>query len=220
MKIILVSDIFGRTPAVESLVADLLDTLDHAEDIDIVDPYQGQFVPFENELSAYRYFTDNVGLVTYSNLLETRLAAQMPVSHAIGEFSSNALLQQPPEQKKPLILLIGFSVGASAIWNIADRFIDAQNQITAIGYYGSQIRNNLNVAPIFPIQLIFPQQEQHFSMAELTEKLSGKMNIDVSKVPYAHGFMNKLSDNYDKAGYLEQVNKIRHQISTREINIY
>lgn len=215
MKIILVADIFGLTPALDDLRASLVNELDNVDKggaVNIVDPYNGEFIPFKNENSAYRYFTEHVGLTAFSHLLQAHLTTQLEQLIHSETFVTKAPLVQLPKQQPSQILLIGFSIGASAIWHIADRFSDAKNQIIAIGYYGSQIRNKLNNTPNFPIHLIFPKQEPHFSVDQLMKKLSRIPRVRLTKVDYAHGFMNKLSSNYNQAGYLEQIKEIRREI--------
>lgn len=96
--------------------------------------------------------------------------------------------------------LIGFSVGASAIWNISNDVI-VRGIIGATCFYGSQIRFNLGVKPRFPIKLVLPTFEQHFSISELIEALSCTENVMIERTPFFHGFMNKLSKNYDQNGH-------------------
>ena len=175
MKTIIISDIFGRTAPLERLVEKI------SEDALILDPYDSEFIGFENEEAAYVYFSENVGLGSYTDKLK------------------RVLLEQQDE-----VLLIGFSVGASAIWNVSDN-----ESITvvkkAICYYGSQIRNNVTCNPRFPIELVFPSMERHFSVDELIHQLSGKQNVSIRQVSYLHGFMNELSLNYDSQGYGEEI---------------
>ncbi len=63
MRRIIVSDIFGKTPA--------LDKLCHAiiPDIDIIDPYCGNSMDFPNEHEAYKYFMKRVGINEYVDWL-------------------------------------------------------------------------------------------------------------------------------------------------------
>jgi len=91
MSIILVSDVFGVTPA-------LLEISEKFESCSIVDPYKGQFMGFKNEAEAYSYFVKEVGLDNYlSNLLE----ALEPIEYQVT--------------------LIGFSVGASVVWRLSGK---------------------------------------------------------------------------------------------------
>ena len=175
MKTIVITDIFGRTTALERLTAEI------SEDALILDPYDSEFMNFKNEEAAYAYFSENVGLGSYADKLK------------------QVLLEQQGE-----VLLIGFSVGASAIWNISgDESITVVKK--AICYYGSQIRSNVVCNPRFPIELVFPSMERHFSVDELIHQLSGKQNVSIRQVSSLHGFMNKLSLNYDFQGYGEEI---------------
>jgi len=97
------------------------------------------------------------------------------------------------------VSLIGFSVGAAAIWMISDRKKLKVN--AAQCFYGSQIRHHTNITPSFPIELIFPLSEPHFSVTEAIIKLSGRPNVKITQVPYLHGFMNQCSTNYNAVGY-------------------
>ena len=56
MSTILVSDIFGRTSALEKLGDELPGS------VEIVDPYSGLFMEFKEESAAYQFFTENIGL--------------------------------------------------------------------------------------------------------------------------------------------------------------
>lgn len=90
--LLIVSDIFGVT---ESLIA-LSHRLSTASEI--FDPYHGEVQSFNNEKSAYEYFIETVGLDTYSAQLAERVRVyDTPVR------------------------LIGFSIGASALWNISEQ---------------------------------------------------------------------------------------------------
>ena len=175
MKTIVISDIFGRSTALEQLVEEI------SQDALILDPYDSEFMDFKNEEAAYTYFSENVGLGSYTDKLK------------------RVLLEQEDE-----VLLIGFSVGASAIWNVSgDESITVVKK--AICYYGSQIRSNVVCNPRFPIELVFPSMERHFSVDELIHQLSEKQNVSIRQVPYLHGFMNELSLNYDSQGHGEEI---------------
>ena len=91
MNIILVSDVFGVTPA-------LLAISEKLGSCTIVDPYNGQIMAFQNEAEAYSYFVKEIGLDNYlSGLL------------------------QAVESIKHQVTLIGFSVGASIIWRLSEK---------------------------------------------------------------------------------------------------
>ena len=171
MRTLIVSDIFGRTEALESLASKVADSAG------IIDPYGAMKMGFISETEAYQYFVNNVGLDTYRQILQEHISAN----------------------SSPM-RLIGFSVGASAIWNASDS-ASVSNIIEATCFYGSQIRFNLEIKPKFPVKLIFPAFEQHFSVLELIDALSEMKNVTIEQTSFLHGFMNKHSNNYDPHGY-------------------
>jgi dienelactone hydrolase len=153
----LVADIFGRTRALKTMGQDLSEAV---PDIRIIDPYQGLDHSFETEALAYAYFMDHVGLETYRSILTEALAD--PGTDTV---------------------LIGFSVGASAIWSVSDRPCFRHIQ-KAFCFYGSQIRQYTDITPRFDMELIFPEQEPHFDVDELIHTLAGKDRVFCSKLTF------------------------------------
>jgi dienelactone hydrolase len=149
----------------------------YSDQIYIVDPYSGKFMDFKNETEAYTYFMSNVGLDYYRELLISK----------IHEIASS-------------ITLLGFSIGASAIWEIS-KDLESDIVTNAFCFYGSQIRNNLDIEPEFPVDLILPISEPHFSIPDLSKHLSKKDNVTIHQTDYLHGFMNTYSANFNKDGY-------------------
>ena len=86
MRRMIVSDIFGRTPALDKLCHAI------APDIEIIDPYYGQLMDFQDEHMAYQYFMNHVGLKHYCQGIKSILSKELSP-----------------------VILIGFSVGGSAI---------------------------------------------------------------------------------------------------------
>lgn len=180
MHFIFVSDIFGRTKALERMVFALTNSCE------IFDPYNSRVMDFQNEQEAYRYFSSQITIEQYANeLVELVTSLGKPVT------------------------LIGFSAGASAIWK-ASAMDKLENAISALCFYGGQIRFDKEIKPRFLTQLIFPAQEEHFCVAKLITELSNKQNVTIQQVEYLHGFMNEHSLNYDEAGYQLVMTALRH----------
>ncbi len=180
MSQILVADIFGRTEALEKLASEL------SGDIEIFDPYNSERINFCSEEEAYTYFSSEVGLDVYTKQLSDRIKK----------------LSRPTS-------LLGFSVGASAIWQLSNN-PDLEVISDAILFYSSQIRYHAEITPLFPIQLIFPTTEKHFSVPKLISLLTQKHNVKIHRSEFLHGFMNTHSQNYDQIGYDQYMQILRN----------
>lgn len=183
MAIVLVSDIFGKTPALIELA--------HALNAEfIVDPYKGVDMAFTNETDAYAYFIQHVGIETYLGHLTEHITTIL-------------------KQHKSELSLVGFSVGAAAIWRLSAN--DTSNKINqAFCFYGSQIRNYTEISPHFPVTVIFPKSEPHFDVSSLQQIIATKKQVTVVQSSCFHGFMNKQSSNYNQEEYSQQVHQLRH----------
>jgi dienelactone hydrolase len=172
MKLLIAADIFGNTPAFN----DLADQLSFGcKDTIRIDPYPGRAMNFKNEADAYACFQATVGLDNYINKISSVISGQTDD-----------------------LLFIGFSVGASALWVLSGR---TRLPGPAICFYGSQIRHHLDVEPDNRVQLIFPEHEPHFNVETVIKSLSDKQGVTCTTVPFKHGFMNRLSTNFDSTGY-------------------
>lgn len=108
MNIILVADVFGKTPALITLAEELNAKL-------IVDPYNGRNMGFKSEAEAYSYFMDSVGLEIYFSTL-------LAVTESLSSVST----------------LVGFSVGASAVWKLSGE-LSVNNVKRGICFYGYKL---------------------------------------------------------------------------------
>ncbi|REL27199.1 hypothetical protein DXX93_11895 [Thalassotalea euphylliae] len=200
MTILLVSDIFGRTPAFEAL-AKSLDDIAGSPTI-LFDPYQGENLNFADEQVAYQYFSQHIGVETYANMLAEFLA-----------FLPNKSPQTP-------LIILGFSVGASAAWLLAcnDTKSECSSNVSlpqvaqVIGLYGGQIRKYADLRPSVATTLIFPESEAHFDVTALTQKLATITNVKSSQVPYLHGYLNQHSENFNQAGYDSFLTNVKYLI--------
>ncbi len=176
---VIVSDIFGRTPALEDLARAI------GSVIEIIDPYGGKQMGFHNEPLAYAHFMAHVGIRAYEEILASRLADIPRVS-----------------------VLLGFSVGAAAIWRISET-LTPKKIGRAVCFYGSQIRHASDIVPSIRIEHILPKMEPGFSIDDLAAALSGKKKVTVHKTSYLHGFMNERSPNFSRTGYAALVERLR-----------
>jgi len=190
MNKIIVADIFGKTPALLSLAKKIK--------VDtVIDPYEGKMIAFDDEAHAYQNFTDNVGFDVYADKLLSIVKA-----------SSDE------------ISLIGFSVGASAIWQLSElASVEVTKRVQyAIGFYGSQIRHRTELSLNFDIQLVLPKTEQHFDVLALKHLLTHKPRVTAIQVEYLHGFMNFYSKNFNQAGYDDYVAILQSELSSSNLS--
>ena len=182
MNIIIFSDVFGITPALIELAEQL-----RAENI--VDPYQGKIMDFMSEAEAYSYFISKIGLDSYvSKVLNIMALVNCETT------------------------VIGFSIGASAIWKSSER--NNNNHVKqAFCFYGSQIRNLTQINPCYKMNMVFPKSELHFDVIALIKTLENKKYVEIKRVNYFHGFMNSNSTNFNAIGYKESVEILRKMIS-------
>lgn len=173
MRILLATDIFGETGHVGALTARLQERGHEAE---IVSPYA---MPrsFADEDEAYVFFQRECGVEAFTEKIRETLE----------------------EMVGPLIC-IGFSAGAASLWR-ALAGPGGEIVETAILFYGSQIRNVAEWQPRCNTVLVFPAAEPHFSIADLLARLQDRPGITCAIVPWLHGYMNSLSDNFDRDGY-------------------
>lgn len=188
MKKIIVTDVFGKTPA-------LIELGDEIGADQIIDPYDSKAMRFDNETQAYRYFTENVGLDTYVN----------KVSKIIKNSSDETTL-------------IGFSVGASAIWLLSTSEKAPKIVKHATCFYGSQIRHFTQLSPTFELKLIFPKSEPHFDVLALRLMLADKPKVTAIQVDFLHGFMNYHSSNFNQAGYQLHLELLQQDIARNNSN--
>ncbi len=129
--------------------------------------------PYDQEETAYQYFTNEIGFLKARDKI-------------------NIIIKENREKYKK-IYLVGFSVGATISWlcsNVND--VDG-----VIGYYGSRIRNYMNVYPKCPVLLFFPEKEEAFDVDDINPKLIEK-NVEVHKFEGKHGFSDRFSMKYNK----------------------
>jgi len=205
MSVYLVTDIFGITSALLAMVNTLNKALpDSSPLIHIIDPYQGQNMNFEDEAAAYAHFTEEVGLEKYTQHLysilvlanKTRLSKTPP---ATTQTTQSPIDQSLLLSKQQQSTVIGFSMGASAIWALSDK--SDLNIDQAFYFYGSQIRHSMDINPIRKGTVILPISEPHFDVNALQLKLEEKNMLSVIRCAYYHGFMNLHSTNFNQHAY-------------------
>ncbi|HEX3032871.1 MAG TPA: dienelactone hydrolase family protein, partial [Bacillota bacterium] len=67
-----------------------------------------------------------------------------------------------------------------------------------VGFYGSRIRDYLEVSPQCPVLLILPDQEKSFAVESLVEELKLVETVEILVLPGRHGFANRCAKDYSK----------------------
>ncbi|WP_226671947.1 dienelactone hydrolase family protein [Rossellomorea aquimaris] len=143
----------------------------------------GSAFDYSQEEVAYHHFIGNIGFEEPSETIKSILSTYRP-------------------QYKQIVI-IGFSVGATIAWLCSnDERVDG-----VIGYYGSRIRNYLEITPQCPTMLFFPEEESSFQVDEVIAMLERK-HIDIQKYSGKHGF----SDPYSSSFHRESANETRARI--------
>jgi dienelactone hydrolase len=179
MTKVIVSDIFGITPALQDL-AEAVGSVTAA-----IDPYGGKEMGFGTESLAYEHFMTHVGIPAY----------EQQVAACLAEIPN-------------IDLLIGFSVGAAAVWGISGT-LSPEQIARAVCFYGSRIRHAADIIPRIPMVHILPRKEPGFDIDDLAATLSHKPAVTVHKTPFLHGFMNRVSPNFSRTGYDAWVDRLR-----------
>jgi len=135
--------------------------------------------PFSYDLQeeAYEHFMSNIGF------------------HSAVQQVKQLIIQAKQEYK--YVYLLGYSIGATIAWLCSGE----DNMCNGIiGYYGSRIRDYINITPKCPVLLIFPTEESSFNVQELVDSLE-KWGIDVYILGGKHGFSDPFSKNYCAQSY-------------------
>jgi len=163
MSVLIVTDVFGFTPAVASLVRTL------ACPCTIISPYSEASQYFKTEQIAYQAFLAEGGVAGYSQKILNYL------QNNPEQFSSDC--------SSGVNFGIGFSAGASALWVASSdpQFAHFQENIL---FYGSRIRDHQEIMPVCPTRLIFAEHETAFDASTLTQQLRARGHqAELVKIP-------------------------------------
>lgn len=188
---LIVTDVFGHTPAIDSLARQL------AVDATIISPFADPARQFRSEQEAYQAFIAGGGIARYTE----------KITHVLGQAAI------------PFQLALGFSVGASALWlSVAE---SRENNVSAnipgirnaVLFYGSRIREYRMLRPTCPVRLIFAEQEAAFEPAGLVQDLRQRGHPAEIRPGSKHGFMNAYSRGYcvqSYTRYLDELSTMLH----------
>lgn len=136
---------------------------------------RGSPYEYSEEQAAYVNFVEKIGF-THSTSVIRRLIDEI-------------------RNQYKYVFVIGFSVGATVAWVCSsDARIDG-----IVGYYGSRIRDFLEITPHCPVLLYYGQSEKSVDVDQLTEVLQHNENITIQRFDGEHGFADLYSPKYDES---------------------
>jgi dienelactone hydrolase len=185
--IVVVHEIYGINQHIKDYCSRLSEL-----DFDVICPnLLNQETPYtyHQEKLAYKHFMEYVGFEK----------AKMDILEVLFE-------RKEPYEK---IFMVGFSIGATISWLCSDvDFLDG-----VVGFYGSQIRNHLEVKPVCPTMLFFPEREKSFSVDELILNLRSN-NVETHKYRGLHGFSDSYSETYHSESEQQAFDRLVHFLET------
>lgn len=134
---------------------------------------------YQEEKDAYEYF-NNIGFNTCVCKV-------------------NELIKESKKTYKH-IFLIGYSIGATVAWLCSEN----SECSGIVCYYGSRIRDYIQINPLCPSLVIFASTENSFNVQEIASTIDKADNTEVYILEGKHGFADLFSRNYssdsEKAG--------------------
>lgn len=128
----------------------------------------GKPFPYSQQEEAYTHFKQSIGFKHSDQI--------------------NTLIQQiRPFYKK--VILLGFSIGATMAWICGEKGLCDR----IICYYGSRIRDYLNITPKCSTLLLFASQEKSFDFQNIEYAFENKKNITFAILSGTHGFCDPFS---------------------------
>lgn len=131
----------------------------------------GLTFPYEEDDQAYIYFKEKIGFEK--------------------AFTEVQLFLQQLSKTYKEVYVIGFSVGATVAWLCSEL-----KEVTGIvGYYGSRIRDFLDINPQCEVLLFYGESEKSFEISDVVVQLQEK-GVQSYVFEGRHGFADPFSSNY------------------------
>lgn len=152
----------------------------------MLSPWDEGVCPIKDEQTAVAVFLQNGGIQAYARKIAEAVANEPAV-------------------------LIGFSVGATSLWHFVATQ-DCHPESKAFLYYGSRIRESIDLSPRCRTSLIFAEHETSFDPNSLLSCFDQPLITYELVHGAAHGFMNPLHPRYDAALAQKQISAIRQML--------
>jgi len=183
--IFFLSDIFGVTDIKKKVWQDALN-----EDIQFISPYQ--MLDTKPIIKNYSSFMELVGLDKYSNYIWEKIT----------------------KTNCKQIVLIGESVGATALWMLSMRF-EKQCDVFLFCLYGSRIRDYLHIKPKCNVNLYFSLDESVLRYSEKLKILKKNNIVKINFLNLRHGFATPGNECFSSSPFNEIVSEINGVLSCR-----
>jgi len=90
------------------------------------------------------------------------------------------------------VIIFGSSVGATIAWRLTENcYCNGM-----IGFYGSRIRDYLDVDPNCPCLLLFAEDEEAFCIEDILPQFKEKKDVRAEVLEGKHGFGDRYAKNY------------------------
>jgi dienelactone hydrolase len=167
--IIILHEIYGLNPFIKALSRDL-----RKQGFEVICPnlLKRDCFSYAEAQEAYAYFTTEVGFDAYQSIV--KLIEQLKKTYM-------------------QVFVMGFSVGATIAW----RCSETHDCDGIIGFYGSRIRDYLELVPVCPVLLLFADQEA-FDVAAVIREVRKKPMVSTQLLLARHGYMDHNSTAYDQ----------------------
>lgn len=186
MHIIIATEIWGKTPHVDAMVASFEEI---ASKVTVVDPYDGADPAFASEEAAHACYKEQCGDAVYAQRVAKTIA----------------------EAAEPVCLL-GFSAGAGAVWTAASNS-SVDTVKAAVCFYSSSIHTMTDYVPKVPVEFVFAKEEPHYDVENVARSLQDIKNVQCYITPFEHGFLNPASAQYDSEVYFFWLQWIKDQLA-------
>ncbi|EKC2205755.1 dienelactone hydrolase family protein [Salmonella enterica] len=127
---------------------------------------------YEQHEQAYNYFKNNCGFNTTA------------VEQLVNEL----------KEKYKKVIIIGFSVGATLSWLCSE----TSQCDGVVSFYGSRIRDYIDVMPRCPTLVIQAKYEQAYTPSHLQQKLASKPMMSFYIFNGRHGFCDRFSPSFNE----------------------
>ena len=150
---------------------------------------------YEEEQQAYAHFINDIGFEQSFDQVQNLLKELKDTYKAIH--------------------IIGFSIGATIAWICSE----LTGVTSVVSYYGSRIRNYLDIKPTCPVLLIYGQTEQSFDVANLVEQLIAK-NIQVQTYEGHHGFADPYSTGFNQQSTVQAFSNVKEFLAGSRVTFH